>query len=307
MNDIKFYDFEFNLLHIEPFAVSANFTVKFCGEGTFELHFPRNSEARFELPKNLNIKKGKGICMVFGKRSGIVTGFRLDNDFAVYGKTCDFIFEKKIVLPFENLEIYNPNEICAYFINSAFDETDVIEVISGSEVFENIYSEPFTEKYPKTLYNTIYTVLSDNGLGYCMNFNTELKKWTFEILNPSQTDKKFICDNKTAYDITVSVDTKDFFSHMLSKNGGGEYEFSEKYAAAGLYRWEEMSTQQNKPICDLDFKFISQNFEKDYFLGDKFKVFTEYGVFSVTVSEISLSYEGNIEKQNPKFTITEEE
>ena len=42
---IRFYDFEFNLIHIEPKFVSSLWRVYFNAEGTFESHFPNESEA----------------------------------------------------------------------------------------------------------------------------------------------------------------------------------------------------------------------------------------------------------------------
>lgn len=307
MADIKFYDFEFNLLHIEPFALSANFTVKFCGEGTFELHFPKSFSAKRELLCNFSIKNGKGICVTFGRRTGIVTGIRIENDFAVYGKTCDFILRKKVVLPFDNPEIYNPYTLCSHFLSNAFSDTEAVIIKPTSEAFENISSESLAQDSPKTLYDTLYGILSAANLGYCMVFDTSSKKWVFEILKPDLTENKFVCDNATAYDITLTFDTKNYFSHTLSKNDSGEYEFTKKHDGTGLYRWEEISKTEEDLLCDLEFKFMHREFEKDYFLGDKFKIFTENGLFSVMVSEVSISYEGDIAKQSPVLKISEEE
>lgn len=307
MADIKFYDFEFNLIHIEPFAESANFTVKFCGEGSFELHFPNNFPAKRELLENFDIQSGKGICVVCGNRSGMVTGMRFETDFAVYGKTCDFILRKKVVLPFENLELYNPHALCAYFIGGAFADSEDVAVVSSADAFEDIFSEPIAAEYPKTLYDTVREILSGADLGYSMKFDTALKKWTFEVLNTVATEKKFICDAATAYDIAMTFDTKNYFSHILSKNDDGKYEFTQAHEGTGLYRWETISRSDEDLLCDLNFKFMHMKFEKDYFLGDKFKIFTENGIFSVAVSEISLSCEGDILSENPKLTITKEE
>ena len=52
---------------------------------------------------------------------------------------------------------------------------------------------------------------------------------------------------------------------------------------------------------------LEPEFEKDYFLGDKFKIRTENGIFRVTVTEVSISYEGDIAKQCPKLKISKEE
>ena len=307
MADIKFYDFEFNPLHLEPFAVSANFTVKFCGEGSFELHFPKNFSAKRELLNNFSIKDGKGICMVYGSRTGIVTGMRIENDFAVYGKTCDFILRKKVVLPYENLKIYNPYNLCSHFLGNAFSSIDPITLKQTSETFDNIASSPLAEKSPKTLYDTLCGIISDAGLGYRMVFDTSAKKWVFELLKPGVSESTFICDSAAAYDISMTFDTKNYFSHTLSKNSSGTYEFTKKHDGTGLYRWEELSKTEEDLLCDLDFKFINTEFEKDYFLGDKFKIRTENGTFRVTVTEVSISYEGDIAKQCPKLKISKEE
>lgn len=304
MSDIKFYDFDFNLLHIEPFAESENYTVKFCGEGSFELHFAGNFENKREFTESLNIKDGKGICIKAGNRSGIVTGIRIDNDFAIYGKSCDFILKKKIVLPFENLRIYTPSELCSHFLNSAFSDTESV-VMKSFDGETGTFTEAMTQEHPATLYNTIYDILSAKDLGYAMNFNTSLKKWEFEIIKPSLTEKKFICDSATSYDIKLSYDIKKYFSHTLTKNAAGDYEFVQKNVGTGLYRWEEIS-ETDEMLYDLELKFMKDKFEKDYFLGDKFKIFTENGTFSVMVTEVFVSREGDTEKQIPKLKILKE-
>ena len=43
MEDIRVYDFEFHLLHIEHNFISANWSLKYNNIGTFEGHFPLKS------------------------------------------------------------------------------------------------------------------------------------------------------------------------------------------------------------------------------------------------------------------------
>lgn len=76
MNDVVFYDFDFNLLYIlPPFAldtgyISANATAEFCGDGSFELVFCDN-----ELKSVIEGKKDE-IFVKWGKFEGFLTGFK---------------------------------------------------------------------------------------------------------------------------------------------------------------------------------------------------------------------------------------
>ena len=52
MNDIRIYDFEFNLLHIEPEVMSAYWILLYNDIGTFEGTFPLSSDICDVIMKN---------------------------------------------------------------------------------------------------------------------------------------------------------------------------------------------------------------------------------------------------------------
>ena len=49
---IRFYDFKFNLIHISPEFISSSWNVYFNKDGTFEAHFPINSEVLSVVTEN---------------------------------------------------------------------------------------------------------------------------------------------------------------------------------------------------------------------------------------------------------------
>ena len=91
--DLFFYDFEFHLLHIERKFISANWTVKYNGVGTFE--------AVFAVTSPVVRIDGEKICgRATGRYAAIVTGKMLDQQFTVYGRTPNWISAKGTVPKF---------------------------------------------------------------------------------------------------------------------------------------------------------------------------------------------------------------
>ena len=85
MQDIRVYDFEFNLLHIENRYISSNFDLMYNDVGSTEYHFPIQSDI---LPV---IMENDYLVLIQGDKQSIVTGKKITSDLAVIGRTCNWI------------------------------------------------------------------------------------------------------------------------------------------------------------------------------------------------------------------------
>ena len=89
---LKFYDFEFNLLHAEQRCTSVKWNIFYNDIGTFEAHFPFSCGTARLIMDSLNPAEGKYIVVTEQKKSAIIIGYRLKDDFTVYGRTCSWVF-----------------------------------------------------------------------------------------------------------------------------------------------------------------------------------------------------------------------
>ena len=69
MEDLRFYDYEFNLRHIEPLAESVNWQMYYNGIGQFEAYFSYDSDVVALLTSE------PYLVVVQGERQALITGF----------------------------------------------------------------------------------------------------------------------------------------------------------------------------------------------------------------------------------------
>ena len=93
MKDIRFYDFDFNLVYIISDWISLNWELKYNGVGTFELQLPPLSGIIQFLEEQ------EHLVAVQGDRQAIITGRRLEDDITIYGRTPNWLLTKRLVCP----------------------------------------------------------------------------------------------------------------------------------------------------------------------------------------------------------------
>ena len=185
MDDIRIYDADFNLLHIENNVISSNWTTHFNLVGTFEIHTLADTETAQIISENFDFANNKIPVIVQGDLQGIVTGIRLSDDFAIYGKTCNWLLSKKIAPKFTSGDlpvICNPEEIARYIVSEAF--TDQNNFILGEKVgLEDI------DTFWRNTFNPVSEVVSDllekKNAGHDVTFDWINKRWIFNIYPPS--------------------------------------------------------------------------------------------------------------------------
>ena len=212
MEDIRIYDTDFNLLYIENNVISSNWSVYFNSVGTFEIHTLADTETAQIIINNLNMEKNRLPVIVQGDLQGIVTGVRLSSDFAIYGKTCNWLLSRKIVPKFISSDLpvaCNPEEIARYIVADAF--TDQVNFVLGDKAgLEDM------DTFWRNTYNPVSEVVSDllatKYAGHNVLFDWRNKRWVFNIFPPSYPDI-ILSDangNVSGTEYTYSID--DYFS-----------------------------------------------------------------------------------------------
>ena len=270
MNDIYFYDFEFNLLCIEKHCISSAWTINFNDTGSFEAVFPLESEA-IKTVMNHNY-----IIAVQGVNQAIITGKIISKKGTVYGKTLNWILTKRLVNPntFSKDAYNNVKDI----LTEAFSDVENFEVASHDAIGEN---ETTLSNRTNAL-EAVKRCLGELGIGHRVSIDLSKKKWVFEILTKKDTDIIMSEDIKNVYDVEYSWDIQNLFTDGVYTDENKQ-EHTIASESEGIYKW----------ICDLDSeteqdakhemydkqanmhsRAMTRDFEyrKNFELGDKVKI-----------------------------------
>ena len=212
MEDIRIYDTDFNLLHIENNVISSNWTVYFNSVGTFEIHTLADTQTAQIIAENFDFMQNRIPVIVQGDLQGIVTGIRLSDDFAIYGKTCNWLLSKKIVAKFTSGDLpvkCNPEEIARYIVSNAFSDQE--NFILGQQVgLEDI------DTFWRNTYNPVSDVVSEllakKNAGHDVTFDRINKKWIFNIYPPNYPEIILSGSNGNAAGMEYTYSIDNYYS-----------------------------------------------------------------------------------------------
>ncbi len=198
MNDVFFYNFSFEPIEQLSGFVSLNATKKYCGFGTVEIHFPiSRTEIIGMLRDNPYI-----ICIVKDVQM-IVTGWRLDDDIAIFGRTPEWLLTKRVVAPFV-LTQKSSAEIANYALQTAMG--DFVDVQGGTVAGD---VTDYSAKEPKTVYDTVCSVLKPSGLGFKLCADVKSKGFVFSVYKGNERSLLISPSSRTACDMRYTCDIQD--------------------------------------------------------------------------------------------------
>ena len=209
MDDIRIYDTAFKLMHIEDKVISSNWTVKFNSVGSFEIHTLADTETAGIILDNLNVEQNKIPVITQGNLQGVVTGIRLSDDCAIYGKTLNWFLSKKIVPKFVSGEML-PNksveDVVRQLVSDAF--ADQPDFILGKKVGLDLV-EPIWRNTYNPLSEVVADILDKHHAGHKVVFDAKEKRWIFEIVpcRHSNTIISPAMGNAFAQEYTYNVDS----------------------------------------------------------------------------------------------------
>lgn len=322
MYDIRIYDFEFNLLHIEPKIISSNWTVKYNGIGSYEGHFDIGGDI---VPIALN---NKYIIVVQGDYQAIVTGKRISgNEFVLYGKTVNWILSRRVT----------PNFVSEHFGGDLVVENEARKLVkvAFSDVTNFVLGDKTGDKTTKYFWRNTYNPTSDvvidcldnARLGHNVVFDRKNKQWVFNVLKGTERNILVSVGSKNAYNTEYNEDLQEYYSEgwyekVRDSDEDGNVTASEwlkiekDMDKKGIYRWECIVSEQDESSARSALAKKSRNEQistkthdlicgKDYNVGDIVRVRVECGKYRNTQKKrivgVNLWYENNNIGQEPIF------
>lgn len=202
--DIRFYDFEFHLLHILPDfsndrgVISMNTTTEFNGSGSFELVF-RDMELKQIIADNRD-----HLIVCWNGFQGYATGYQwaAGND-RVFGEHLNGLLKRRVIPKTAGALKGTVKTLANNAVETHFDWLSVKEgSSSGTEIefWKNTY-HPGNE--------WIEDLLDKDGAGYRITADFALGKYWFEVLKSENNPLILSENNLNAYDFQESYDNKD--------------------------------------------------------------------------------------------------
>jgi hypothetical protein len=286
MDDLRFYDFEFNLLDIRADFISVNHQVYYNKIGQFEAHFPIAKDLLELLSKNNYL-----VC-VQGENAAIVTGWRAGDDVAVFGRSCNWLFTKRVLTTTETVS-KKAEEIARGMVLSAFSDTD--ELVLGESLGDE-KEVSIARDEPELLSDALFNCLSLAGLGNELVFDTDNKLWVYKTLKGKNLQVVLSESDRNMYGGEYSYDCLDHCQSAWYKKAPESEEGDSVWAcydgcdAKGIKRWEcilSANTEDEARQGLLEktrkgrasFGEASLLWRKDYELGDIVNLRIEKGDF----------------------------
>ena len=247
MSDIRIYDFEFKLLYVCNNYISSNWSIFFNDIGTFEAHFSIDDNVAQVLFSN------DYLVAVQDGKSAIITGKQLVDDIAVYGRTPNWIFSKRITLPFEEMS-GNVEELTRNIISTAYDGENVVGdgkvIVWGDSVYATEVVS-LSRSDSKTTFEVLRDCLMKDSAGHRLTFEPLQKRWVYTVIKGRTLPIVVSEDNLNAHDTQYTSDCLDYFSGGWYQEEQPEDENGNKpepiwkriegdSAKTGLYRWDSL-------------------------------------------------------------------
>lgn len=181
MQEVKIYDFDFNLIASDFKCISFDWEVKFNSIGSFEGVFTADS------PIYDACRQNEFTVCVQGENQGIVTAVYIKDDrIVITGKSMNYILEKRVCIPFSSSEYgmdMTETEIACKLVErycGDFIEVKKAPALEKRRDFIRLEARPLSE--------VISEILHGVNCGHYVTFDVENKKWVFGCRLPNYTD-----------------------------------------------------------------------------------------------------------------------
>ena len=273
MQDLRIYDFKFNLLAVENKVISSNWQLYFNAIGKAEIHLSRKAES---IPL---IFDNKYLFITQGEKQAVVTAKQIGKDCVIYGRTPDWLLTRRILTP-QDVITGNAETVIRNLVKNQGFETDTFfklgnlaGITDETEIKINAIS---------VLEDVVTDTLSKCKAGRRMYLDIPNKKWVFELLKGKENSLVISESALNAYSTEYVFDLNNYFTEgFYNKEGESKLAIyrvrpEEK---SGVYRWETLlkslysedartEMRGYKIEEELSVKVKNLTFGKDYNLGD---------------------------------------
>lgn len=201
--DIRVYDFEFNLLLVIGKYKSIHWEIYYNKIGTVELHLGLESPIIPILMSNPYLVIKQGV-----KKTAVITGKIVDTEVTVFGRTCNWLLSRRTTPDFDQLTGTVEN-LTRGFVETAF--SDVNNFVPG-ELVGLTKTINFWRNTRNPTSDVVRECLENNGAGHEVVFDTKNKQWIYQVLMGKALPLILSEANKNAYDTQITGDCLDYYS-----------------------------------------------------------------------------------------------
>lgn len=288
--DIRFYNYEHELIAVVAHKQSVNRIIYYNDIGTFELHMAMRE------PQSKRILENDYLVAVQGKYAAIIVEKQISgNDLAIYGRTCNWLLSRRLVLPFEEKTedvTVTAKSVCPEYMTFQNDCMSTAE-------------QTFERTSPEAVSDLIKTLFDEADLGHEVLFSRGEEggtEWIFRIYEGKERSILISEAARTASELTYddslieycscgyySQAHEDKYGNMLEST----WEEVVKDEADGAYRCEAVLDAESADNAKTELaakkwlrrvtgKMRRLKFGTDYDLGDIVSVQMERGNFRRT-------------------------
>lgn len=273
MQDLRIYDFEFNLLAVENKVISSNWQLYFNDIGKAEIHLSKKAES---IPL---IFDNKYLFITQGEKQAIVTAKQIGQNCVIYGKTPDWLLTRRILTPQDTIT-GNAETVIRNLVKNQGFETDTFFKLGSQAGITDETEISINEM--EVLEEVVTEALSKCKAGRKMYLDIPDKKWVFELLKGKDNPLVISESALNAYGTEYVFDLQNYFTEgFFNKEGEGKnviYRVRPE-EKSGVYRWEtplaalhsedaRNEINSHKIEEELSVKVKNLKFGKDYNLGD---------------------------------------
>jgi len=252
MQEVKIFDYDFNLIASDFKCISFDWEVKFNSIGSFEGVFTIDSPVYDACSKN------EFTVCVQGENQGIVTGVNIKDDrIVIQGKSMNYILEKRICMPFFSGNILADMPTATEMVNVLVKQCcgDFMEVMPAPELEVR---QNFIRLEARPLSEIIIEILRNSNCGHFVKFDVDQRKWVFGCLLPNYTEYVLSRPDNTLEDC-------DYVRRVNDTASCGIYKQKMQYMGT----W---NAAENKPALT---DYNPENFAKAYLISKSGEMFNK--------------------------------
>lgn len=312
MEDIRLYDFNAKLLHVENDIISANWTIYYNGIGTFEGHFDLNSDI---LPI---LMEQPYLILMQGDKQAIITGKQCAEDFTLYGKTLNWMLSRRATASFTTANLPQDKSVASiahWVVGNAFDLADHLICQANQNQFKQLAY--FWSNTMQATSDVIADCCMRDYAGHKLSFDQNYKsesapfykgRWVFEVIKGKTIPLIISTSSRNAFDMEYQEDMQKFYNggwYELEGETGDRVWTSIPSTESGIFRWMGIlrGNMQTQAMSDLQKK----KWEKTVLTKTKGLTFSfDYSEESYLMGEYHLGDTLKVQKEFGKYKMTEE-
>lgn len=212
MEDVRIYDFEFNLLYVEHDILSCNWSFYENEIGNFEMHFHPESELTKIAFEN------RFLVAVQGDKQAIITGRQLGRDATLYGRSCNWIltrfcvgeiFDSDALFDAGGILSKDAKAVCSYLVEHWMADVQNIIVLSKTDDgFDDVFLK---EQQLTTVFHLVQDCMKQAQGGHKVHFNVAEKRWELCLTKGQELPIVLSEDNLNVYESEYTSDLQELF------------------------------------------------------------------------------------------------